>query len=220
MNLGCLSPRDVHQTVQDYERERVSNDSTYWLNFELRWRDFFQFQFAKYGGKLFTPGGIRERTDLDWRRDESDFRRWQEGRTGVPFVDAAMRELAATGYVSNRARQNAASFLVHDLGIDWRWGGAHYEHHLLDFDPASNYGNWAYIAKVGNDSREGGFDVLSQAERYDPGAEYVQRWCPELDGLVDAYAREPWLMDEAVQRERGVVLGEDYPEPMVDPERL
>lgn len=220
LNLGCLSPRDVHQTVHDYERERVSNDSTYWLVFELRWRDFFQFQFAKYGGKFFTPGGIRERTDLHWRRDESDFRRWQEGRTGVPFVDAAMRELVATGYVSNRARQNAASFLVHDLGIDWRWGGAHYEHHLLDYDPASNYGNWAYIAKVGNDSREGGFDVLSQAERYDPGGEYISRWCPELDGLIAKYAREPWRMDDREQRDRGVVLGEDYPEPMVDPARL
>ena len=217
---GCLSPREVYATVQAYERERVENDSTYWLVFELRWRDFFQFQFAKYGGQFFTPGGIRERTDLDWRRDEDDFRRWQAGRTGVPFVDAAMRELAATGYVSNRARQNAASFLIHDLGIDWRWGAAYYEHHLLDYDPASNYGNWAYIAKVGNDSREGGFDVLSQAERYDPGAEYIQRWCPELDGLIAEYAREPWRMDDREQRDRGVVLGEDYPEPMVDPERL
>ena len=217
---GCLSPREVYATVGEYERERVSNDSIYWLVFELRWRDFFAFQFAKYGGQFFRPGGIRERTDVEWRRDDAAFRRWQEGRTGVPFVDAAMRELAATGYVSNRARQNAASFLVHDQGIDWRWGAAHYEHHLLDFDPASNYGNWAYVAKVGNDSREGGFDVLAQAERYDHGAEYVQRWCPELDGLVGAYAREPWLMDEDEQRERGVVLGEDYPKPMVDPEGL
>ncbi|WP_135663569.1 DASH family cryptochrome [Halorhabdus rudnickae] len=220
LNVGCLSPREVYQAVQAYERERVSNDSTYWLNFELRWRDFFQFQFAKYGGQFFTPGGIRERTDLQWCRDETDFGRWQDGQTGVPFVDAAMRELAATGYVSNRARQNAASFLVHDLGIDWRWGAAHYEQHLLDYDPASNYGNWAYIAKVGNDSREGGFDVLSQAERYDPGAEYIRRWCPELDGVIVEYAREPWRMDEHEQRERGVVLGEEYPEPIVDPERL
>jgi deoxyribodipyrimidine photo-lyase len=128
-----------------------------------------------------------------------------------------MAELRATGYVSNRARQNAASFLVHDLGIDWRWGAAHYEHHLLDYDPASNYGNWAYIAKVGNDSREGGFDVLAQAERYDPGAEYIQRWCPALDGLIAEYAREPWRIDNHEQRDRWVVLGEDYPEPMVDP---
>ncbi|QGN06108.1 DASH family cryptochrome [Halorhabdus sp. CBA1104] len=220
LNVGCLSPRNVYQTVQAYERERVANDSTYWLRFELRWRDFFQFQFAKYGGQFFRPGGIRERTDIHWRRDEAAFQRWQEGRTGVPFVDAAMRELAATGYVSNRARQNAASFLVHDLNIDWRWGGAHYEHHLLDYDPASNYGNWAYIAKVGNDSREGGFDVLSQAERYDPGAEYITQWCPALDGLIAEYAREPWRMNDREQRDRGVVLGEDYPEPMVDPDRL
>ncbi len=231
LNLGCLSPRRVRADVERYEAERVANESTYWLVFELRWRDFFQFQVAKHGAQLFRPEGIRER-DVDWRgwADEPDqsnenaaaFERWAAGQTGVPFVDAAMRELAATGYQSNRARQNAASFLANDLRIDWRRGAARFETLLVDYDPASNYGNWAYVAGVGNDARNRSFDVLWQAHRYDPDAEYVRTWCPELAGIpAEAPAEkvhEPWTLTDDEQTEYGVELGADYPEPMVDPE--
>jgi len=213
---GCLSPRRIHEAVEAYERERVANDSTYWLVFELLWRDFFQFQVLKHGGRFFSPDGIREREDIDWRRDEAAFERWAEGRTGVPFVDAAMRELAATGYVSNRARQNAGSFLANDCRIDWRWGAAHFETELVDYDPCSNYGNWAYVAGVGNDSRDRAFDVVAQARRYDPEAAYVTRWCPELAGLPPELAHAPWTASTAERERAGVELGVDYPRPMVD----
>ncbi len=214
---GCLSPRRVKQAVDRYERERVSNDSTYWLLFELRWRDFFQFQLAKHGDAYFAPGGIQDR-EIAWQREESTFRRWVDGETGFPFVDAAMRELAATGYQSNRARQNAASFLANTLRIDWRWGAAYYESQLVDYDVASNYGNWAYIAGVGTDSRDRAFDVLWQAHNYDSDAEYVRRWVPELSELPPRYAHEPWRMTTDEQARYGVELGVDYPEPMVDPD--
>jgi len=217
LNLGCLSPRRVFEAVERYEDRRVANDSTYWLVFELRWRDFFQFQVEKYGGRLFRPEGIRER-DVDWMADPAAFERWTEGETGIPFVDAAMRELAATGYLSNRARQNAASFLANDLRIDWRRGAAHFETELVDYDPASNYGNWAYVAGVGNDSRNRSFDVLWQAHRYDPDAEYVTAWCPELAGLPAEKAHEPWRLAADERTRYGVELGADYPEPMVDPD--
>ncbi|WP_255150209.1 DASH family cryptochrome [Halorarius halobius] len=220
LNEGCLSPRTVFETVEAYEAERVANDSTYWLVFELRWRDFFQFQQCKHGGTLFTREGIRDRTDIDWRTDETAFRRWADGETGIPFVDAAMRELNATGYQSNRARQNAASFLANDLRIDWRRGAAYFETQLVDYDPGSNYGNWAYIAGVGNDSRNRSFDVLSQAERYDEHAEYVKTWCPELDPLPAEMAHQPWTMNEGLQATYGVEVGVDYPRPMLDPDRL
>ncbi|MEF8882588.1 MAG: DASH family cryptochrome [Halapricum sp.] len=214
---GCLSPRRVHREVKRYERERIANDSTYWLLFELRWRDFFQFQFEKHGSAYFRPGGIKGR-EIAWQRDEDAFRRWVDGETGFPFVDAAMRELAATGYQSNRARQNAASFLANTLRIDWRWGAAHYETHLLDYDVASNYGNWAYIAGVGTDSRDRAFDVLWQAHNYDPDAEYVTHWLPELAALPPRYAHEPWRLDAEVAARYGIEIGSDYPEPMVDPD--
>ncbi|MFK8213678.1 DASH family cryptochrome [Haloferax volcanii] len=216
LNEGCLSPRYVKAEVDRYEARRVENDSTYWLVFELRWRDFFQFQFAKHGSDFFRRGGIRDRTDIDWRRDDAQFERWAAGKSGIPFVDANMRELNATGYMSNRGRQNAASFLANDLRLDWRRGAAYFETQLVDYDPASNYGNWAYIAGVGNDSRDRSFDVRWQATRYDEDAEYVKTWLPELDALPAEYAHEPWQLSEAEQASYGVELGVDYPEPMVD----
>jgi deoxyribodipyrimidine photo-lyase len=217
LNEGCLSPRRVSAAVDEYEQRRVANDSTYWLRFELIWRDFFQFQFAKHGGTFFTPGGIRRR-DIDWRTDAAAFERWARGETGVPFVDANVRELNRTGYMSNRGRQNVASFLANDLRIDWRRGAAYFETRLLDYDPASNYGNWAYVAGVGNDSRDRAFDVVGQAKRYDPDAEYVTRWLPELAGLPPSAAHEPWRASAATLADAGVELGVDYPEPMVEPD--
>ena len=219
LNEGCLSPRRVNAAVDEYEDRRVANDSTYWLRFELRWRDFFQFQFAKHRGTFFKPGGIRRR-EIAWSDDEEAFDRWKRGETGIPFVDANMRELAATGYMSNRGRQNVASFLANDLRIDWRRGAAHFETALIDYDPASNYGNWAYIAGVGNDSRNRSFDVLGQAKRYDPEAEYVQHWLPELGGLSAAHAHEPWRASADELAAHDVDLGVNYPRPMVDPEAL
>ncbi|MFB6281994.1 MAG: DASH family cryptochrome [Haloferacaceae archaeon] len=214
---GCLSPRRIHEAVERYESERVENESTYWLTFELTWRDFFQFQFAKHGADFFAPTGIRD-VDRAWDRDRAAFRRWADGETGVPFVDANVRELNRTGYMSNRGRQNVASFLADALGIDWRWGAAYFEEQLVDYDVASNWGNWAYQAGVGNDSRDNHFDVLSQAERYDGDAAYVTTWLPELDGLPPAYAHRPWRMSDREQAEHGVELGADYPRPMLDVE--
>lgn len=217
---GCLSPRRVSEEIDRYEDERVANDSTYWLRFELRWRDFFQFQCVKHGAALFRREGIRRRTDLEWRYDEAAFERWCRGETGIPFVDANLRELNGTGYMSNRGRQNVASLLANDLGIDWRLGAAYFESQLVDYDPASNYGNWAYVAGVGNDSRDRSFDVLRQADRYDPDAEYVKRWLPELAELPAEYAHRPWRLTPELAEVYGLTLGETYPEPIVSPDEL
>jgi deoxyribodipyrimidine photo-lyase len=212
---GCLSPRWIHREVERYEDERVENEDTYWLVFELLWRDFFQFQFLKHGAEFFAPDGIRD-VDVEWRRDRAAFRRWADAETGVPFVDANMRELNRTGYMSNRGRQNVASFLADALGVDWRWGAAYFESRLVDYDVASNWGNWAYQAGVGNDSRDDFFDVPSQAEYYDDDAAYVRTWLPELEALPPEYAHRPWRLSEDEQAQYGVELGIDYPEPMLD----
>jgi len=213
---GCLSPRYVHREVEAYERERVKNDSTYWLGFELLWRDFFQFQFAKHDSQQFRREGIREREDVEWTGSDRLLNAWQRGETGVPFVDANMRELNATGYMSNRGRQNVASFLANNCRVDWRRGAAYFETRLVDYDPASNYGNWAYQSQVGNDARDSYFNVVKQARRYDADADYVKRWCPELEPLPPEYAHEPWTMMPKEQAAHGVVLGEDYPEPVLN----
>jgi deoxyribodipyrimidine photo-lyase len=216
LNEGCLSPRFVKAEVDRYEDERVANDSTYWLLFELVWRDFFQFQFKKHGDRFFSRGGIRNRSDIEWEEDRSALVTWASGETGIPFVDANMRELNRTGFMSNRGRQNVASFLANNLRLDWRLGAAYFETQLVDYDPCSNYGNWAYIAGVGNDSRDRYFNVVKQAKKYDSQAAYVSHWLPELADLPPEKAHEPWTLSPDEQATYGVHLGVDYPRPMVD----
>eukprot|EP00741_Cyanophora_paradoxa_P017473 tig00020965_g16882.t1 len=211
---GCLSARLVYAEVRRYERERVANQSTYWLIFELLWRDFFRFLAAKHGDHLFFRAGIK-RTGYAWREDAALFDAWVAGRTGMPLVDAAMRELAATGFMSNRARQNVASYLAKDLGINWQMGAEYFEAVLLDYDPASNWGNWQYVAGVGNDPREDRrFNITKQAKTYDAEGDFVRRWIPELRRLpASRIQREPWTLSSEEQAAYGVTLGVDYPCP-------
>ena len=175
---GSLSPRKIFWEVKKYERDRIKNDSTYWLIFELIWRDYFKFSGWKYGSRIFQKRGIQMKDRL-WRTNRKDFDKWAKGETGIPFIDANMRELNETGFISNRGRQNVASFLAQNLNIDWRMGAEYFESLLLDYDPCSNYGNWAYNATVGHDPRNRYFNILNQAERYDKNGEYVRYWLPE-----------------------------------------
>ena len=141
------------------------------------------------------------------------FERWKAGQTGLPLVDANMRELAATGFMSNRGRQNVASYLVLDLGVDWRLGAAWFEHQLLDHDVASNWGNWVAAAGL-TGGRARRFNIVKQSKEYDPAGEYVRTWLPELANVPAAYVHEPAAMPEAVQTAVGVVIGRDYPAPV------
>ncbi|TXG62384.1 hypothetical protein EZV62_013747 [Acer yangbiense] len=180
---GSLSPRYIYEEVKRYERERQANDSTYWVLFELIWRDYFRFISLKYGNALFHLGGPRK-VEHKWSQDQKLFESWRDGCTGYPLIDANMKELTATGFMSNRGRQIVCSFLVRDMGIDWRMGAEWFETCLLDYDPCSNYGNWTYGAGVGNDPREDRyFSIPKQAQTYDPEGEYVAYWLPQLQGL-------------------------------------
>ncbi|MBW4420023.1 MAG: DASH family cryptochrome [Myxacorys californica WJT36-NPBG1] len=214
--LGCLSPRYIYWQVQAYESQRIRNDSTYWLIFELLWRDYFRFICAKHGNHIFRASGMQGRA-IAWKQDETRFDLWREGKTGFPLVDANMREIAATGYMSNRGRQNVASFLTKNLGIDWRWGAEWFESLLIDYDVCSNWGNWNYTAGVGNDARGFRFfNIIKQAKDYDPQGEYVKHWLPELANVPTAKVHEPWKLASVEQDRFGVRLGVDYPNPVVD----
>lgn len=212
---GCLSPRMIYEEARLYERERVRNSSTYWLIFELMWRDFFRFIAQKFGDRLFYRSGPMQRT-IDWDTNPDGFARWASGTTGFPFVDANMRELNTTGFMSNRGRQNVASFLTKNLNIDWRMGAAYFESKLIDYDVTSNWGNWAYVSGVGHDPRDRYFNIISQAQRYDPQGRYVKRWCPELQSLRDNLVHEPYRLSTMEQQMYGVGIGRDYPQPMID----
>ena len=212
---GCVSPRTIHDEVKRYEDQRVSNKSTYWLIFELIWRDFFTFVTWKAGDTLFHPGGPAGK-DKNWRDHPESFDRWAAGTTGIPFVDANMRELNRTGFMSNRGRQNVASMLSQSLAQDWRKGAAYFEATLVDYDVASNWGNWAYNSGVGNDPRDRYFNIVKQARRYDSDGEYVRYWLPELSDVPDQYVHEPHTMSRQEQEAAGCILGADYPHPLVD----
>ncbi|BAM80259.1 probable cryptochrome DASH [Cyanidioschyzon merolae strain 10D] len=230
---GCISPRLIYNAVRDFERRVESNESTYWLLFELLWRDFFRFTAVHHGNAIFKRRGLRgvrgaSKTSqsgarsavVRQREDVSPDARltaWCQGRTGVPFIDAAMRELRLTGFMSNRARQVVASFLINDLGLDWRLGAEWFESQLLDYDPCSNWGNWCYLAGVGNDPRSGSryFHPLKQAYEFDPRATFTKRWCPELFWVDNALIQTPWKWNRKMQEAFRVTLGDQYPEPIV-----
>lgn len=215
---GCVSPRYIHQEVKKYEQERVKNSSTYWLIFELIWRDYWKFLFVKHDPELFYPGGI-QRKNVDWRTSREDFEKWRTGQTGFPFVDANMRELLHTGFMSNRGRQIVASFLAKNLQLDWRLGAAWFESQLVDYDVYSNYGNWAYVAGVGTDGRDRYFNIVSQAQKYDTEGDYVHLWCPELKDVPGKLLPEFHTLDQNELSMYNVELGKNYPSPMIDLEK-
>ena len=172
---GALSPRQIYADLKTFEHDHGANDGTYWLWFELLWRDYFRFLHLQHGPALYRARGLGPARATP--HDDQRFAAWCAGRTGQPLVDAAMRELAATGYLSNRLRQVAASYLIHDLACDWRAGAAWFEAQLLDYDVYSNQGNWLYIAGRGTDPRGGRrFDPIKQAATYDPDGAYQRLW--------------------------------------------
>lgn len=218
LSMGCLSPRQIYWELQRYETERVKNESTYWLVFELLWRDFFRFTALRYGTRLFKPSGIKYDFTKRGNRDLVLFQRWASGQTGIPFIDANMRELNETGYMSNRGRQNVASFLVKDLGIDWTWGATYFESLLIDYDPCSNWGNWNYIAGVGNDPRQDRyFNIYSQATRYDEQGKYVKYWLPELAAVPADKIHLVSNLSTEEQVAYNVTLDDTYPLPVINP---
>ena len=205
--LGLLSPRQVYQVAA-----ASSDEDTRWLASHMEMRDFFIYSALAAGPALFRREGwlpVASRP-TSWRRPadaQEDWQRWAAGRTGLPLVDAALRELSNTGYCSNRVRQNAASLLAKDLQIDWRMGAEWFQWCLADHEVSANYGNWAYFSGVGSDPKLRQFKTVSQAAKYDPTGQYVRMWLPELADVGDM---------EAVLRPYAYTV-ERWPEPLVDP---
>ena len=221
---GCLSPRYIARECRRYEGARVANKSTYWVVFELLWRDFFKFFAQKQGNNIFFLDGTLGRDAVlsghpnarRWGLDKRTVAAWKEGRTGFPLVDANMRELAASGFQSNRGRQNVCSFLALDTNTDWRYGADYFETELLDYDPYSNWGNWCSGAGM-TGGRVNRFNIVKQSKDYDQDGDYVRHWCPELKDVPTELVHEPWKMNKEQQAQFGCRLGVDYPNPIIEP---
>jgi deoxyribodipyrimidine photo-lyase len=189
-----------------------------WLS-EFIWRDFF-FQVLLHHPHVVEHAFRREYDRIKWehgKHAEEDFAAWCEGRTGYPLVDAAMAQINQTGYMHNRLRMVVASFLVKDLGIDWRWGERYFAEKLNDYDLAANNGNWQWAASTGCDAQPWFriFNPVTQSEKFDAEGRFIRRYLPQLAKLPDEAIHAPWLARAVDLEAAGVVLGRDYPKPRV-----
>ena len=187
-----------------------------WLS-ELIWRDFYfaiLHHFPHCIGHAFKPAFEA----IAWDNEPACHAAWCEGRTGYPLVDAAQRQLLKTGWMHNRLRMVSASFYTKDLGLDWRAGEAWFAQWLLDFDLSANNGGWQWSASTGCDAQPWFriFNPVTQSERFDPQGKFIRRYVPELANVPDKYIHAPWTMPPTLQAEYGVVIGRDYPAPIVD----
>jgi len=220
LRFGMISARqavvaalEARQMAANREAE---NSAEVWLN-ELIWREFYitiLYHFPFVLKMSFRP----EFRQIQWKNDPEDITAWVNGITGYPVVDAGMRQLAATGWMHNRARMITASFLVKDLLVDWRKGEAHFMEQLIDGDVAVNNGSWQWTAGTGTDAAPYFriFNPILQGGKFDPQGNYVRRWVPELQGVPDEYIHAPWLMPATEQIKSGCIISRDYPNPIVD----
>ena len=213
LHFGTISPRTILAAVSD---PRVRAGARKFVS-ELAWREFFHhilFHSPAVATESFRP----EFREFPWSTDEGAFSAWRAGRTGFPFVDAGMRQLARSHWMHNRARMAVAFFLTKDLHLDWRLGEKWFEHELADADLASNNGGWQWVAGTGADAVPY-FRILNpvlQSRRFDPEGVYIRRFVPELERVPRERIHEPWTMTPSEQREAGCEIGVDYPAPIVD----
>ncbi|HSW41117.1 MAG TPA: deoxyribodipyrimidine photo-lyase [Patescibacteria group bacterium] len=227
LRFGLLSPVEVASRALAADGGGVGSRR---FVSELAWRDFYAHHLwheprvarepfqRRYLGYDWPGGMPTEIGPLSPSAPPPPADAWRAGRTGYPIVDAAMRQLAATGFMPNRARMIVSSFLTKDLLIDWRVGEAHFMHHLLDGDPASNLGGWQWAASVGTDAQPY-FRVLNpvnQGQRFDPDGAYVRAWVPELSRVPVSRIHAPWAMSVDEQATAGCRIGIEYPAPLVD----
>lgn len=220
LRFGMLSARQAVTAARQAdalaEGSAARRSVEAWLN-ELIWREFYisiLYHFPYVRQTAFRTA-LR---DIPWINNPEDFAAWQQGRTGYPMVDAGMRQLQQTGWMHNRARMITASFLTKDLLVDWRWGERYFMQHLVDGDPAANNGGWQWTAGTGTDAAPyfRVFNPSLQSEKFDPAGAYIRRFVPELANVPDEYIHMPWKMPVEVQKERGCLIGKDYPAPIVD----
>ena len=198
---GCLSPRQVLTELRRFEQQVECNQSTYWIYFELLWREYFKCYADKYGQRIYAFSGInnvRPTTSFYPQR----FKKWCNGNTPYPIVNACMNQLNSTGYMSNRGRQLVSSCLVHELNLDWRYGASYMEQQLIDYDMTSNWGNWQYLAGVGVDPRgHRRFDLEKQTQIYDPKRDFIRRWQGDKgDPMLDSNDIADWPINAPTYR--------------------
>lgn len=216
LHFGEMSPNQVWYAIKDKFGDNENKDIDTFLS-ELGWREFAHHLIYHYPD--FPEKNFNAKFDhFSWRKSDNDLQAWQRGKTGIPIVDAGMRELWHTGYMHNRVRMIVGSFLVKNLLIDWREGEAWFWDCLADADGANNSAGWQWVAGSGADAAPyfRVFNPVLQGEKFDKQGEYVRTWCPELKGLPNKFIHKPWEADEGTLHNANITLGKEYPEPLVD----
>lgn len=211
LKWGLLSPVQILAAV-----DRATSDSAKFVS-EVAWREFY-YHVLWHNPRVLREPFQRQFASLEWDEPGERLEAWKQGHTGYPVIDAAMRQLLATGYMHNRARMIVASFLTKDLHLDWRLGEAHFMEHLVDGDVANNNGGWQWAASTGTDPQPYFriFNPWLQSRRYDPDGAYIRRWVPELAEVPGRFIHEPSTMSPMEQTAASCVIGRDYPAPIVD----
>ncbi|WP_207579391.1 cryptochrome/photolyase family protein [Listeria marthii] len=213
LRTGEISIRTIWQALQ--QTEATEGRATF--EKELCWRDFYNMIYVSFPEQKNEP--IQENYRyIEWENSRAFFKCWQEGQTGFPLVDAAMRQLKETGWMHNRLRMITASFLTKDLLIDWRFGEKYFQQMLIDYDPASNIGGWQWAASTGTDAVPYFriFNPTTQSEKFDPTGKFIRTYVKELVNIPDKFIHQPEKMSEKEQNEYGLLVGKDYPLPIVD----
>jgi len=212
--FGTVSIRQLVRTA--YAESQRNAGAATWLS-ELIWRDFY-FQILYHHPHVATSAFRPEYDAIVWPNDAALFKAWCEARTGYPIVDAAMRQINQTGYMHNRLRMIVASFLTKDLLIDWRRGEKYFADNLNDFDLSANNGGWQWAASTGCDAQPYFriFNPVTQSERFDPQGKFIRRYLPELKAVPDKFIHAPWTLPTLEQQACDVIIGRDYPAPIVD----
>ncbi len=218
LRFGTISIRHLASVAYQMHLQGIAGATT-WLS-ELVWRDFYHQVLANFPhvvDKAFKPEYDAIKFEHGKHAKEL-FAAWCEGRTGYPLIDAAMAQINQTGYMHNRLRMVVASFLVKDLGIHWQWGERYFADHLIDFDLAANNGGWQWASSSGCDAQPWFriFNPVTQSEKFDPQGKFIRKYLPQLAGLPDAAIHAPWKANEIELAAAGLVLGEGYPQPIVD----
>ncbi len=214
--FGTISIRELASVAHAETLRRKNVGAETWLS-ELIWRDFY-FQILYHHPRVTVSAFRPEYDAIQWPNDKALFATWCEARTGYPIIDAAMRQINETGYMHNRLRMIVASFLTKDLLIDWRWGEKYFANHLNDFDLSANNGGWQWTASTGCDAQPYFriFNPVTQSERFDPKGKFIRKYLPELNDVPDKFIHAPWTMPLQDQQSLGVVIGSNYPAPVVD----
>ncbi len=220
LRFGTISIRSLARRAFEAMRSGEGGEgAAVWLS-ELIWRDFYAMILFHHP-QVVKSAFKKEYDRIEWEAGpeaQALFDAWCEARTGYPLVDAAMLQLNRTGYMHNRLRMVTASFLVKDLGIDWRRGEKYFAEKLIDFDLASNNGGWQWAASSGCDAQPYFriFNPVTQSERFDPQGKFIRRYLPQLGKLADRDIHAPWKLPRETLQQAGMELGKDYPEPIID----